>query len=141
MNDLLPFKHGEEGTHAVCNKHNIGGKSVCCECSGKTDCSDEIVLTSLHTLLDDEQNAFEKRFVEFQSDYRPHFVEWKGNTHDTSAEEAMKWLALHDQKIITAVIGMIEKMTDENDDGMWAGRETADKIVSVLQQALKKEMV
>lgn len=40
MNDLKPFKHGEEGTHAVCNKHNIGGQSVCCECSGKTDCSD-----------------------------------------------------------------------------------------------------
>lgn len=27
-------------THAVCNKHNIGGNSVCCECSGKTDCND-----------------------------------------------------------------------------------------------------
>jgi hypothetical protein len=40
MNDLLPFEHGEEGTHAVCNKHNIGGHSVCCECTGKTDCSD-----------------------------------------------------------------------------------------------------
>lgn len=40
MNDLLPFRHGEEGTHAVCNKHNIGGKSVCCECTGKTDCAD-----------------------------------------------------------------------------------------------------
>ena len=40
MNDLQPFKHGEEGTHSVCNKHNIGGKSVCCECSGKTGCSD-----------------------------------------------------------------------------------------------------
>lgn len=40
MNDLQDFKHGEEGTHSVCNKHNIGGKSVCCECTGKTDCSD-----------------------------------------------------------------------------------------------------
>lgn len=26
-------------THSVCNKHNIGGQSACCECSGKTDCS------------------------------------------------------------------------------------------------------
>jgi len=41
MNDLKPFKHGEEGTHSVCNKHNIGGKSICCECSGKADCGDE----------------------------------------------------------------------------------------------------
>jgi len=41
MNDSKPFKHGEEGTHNVCNKHNIGGKSVCCECSGKDDCGDE----------------------------------------------------------------------------------------------------
>lgn len=40
MTDLQPFRHGEEGTHSVCNKHNIGGKSVCCECSGKKDCSD-----------------------------------------------------------------------------------------------------
>lgn len=40
MSDLQPFRHGEEGTHAICNKHNIGGKSVCCECSGRTDCSD-----------------------------------------------------------------------------------------------------
>jgi len=41
MNDLKPFKHGEEGTHSVCNKHNIDGNSVCCECSGKDDCGDE----------------------------------------------------------------------------------------------------
>ena len=40
FNDLKPFIHGEEGTHSVCNKHNIGGKSLCCECSGKTDCDD-----------------------------------------------------------------------------------------------------
>jgi len=41
MNDLKPFKHGEEGTHSVCNKHNIGGKSICCKCSGEDDCGDE----------------------------------------------------------------------------------------------------
>jgi len=44
MNDFRPYRHADEGrgsTHAVCNKHNIGGKSVCCECSEKTDCSDD----------------------------------------------------------------------------------------------------
>jgi len=38
MNDLKPFKHGEESTHGVCHKHNIGYKSACCECSGRGDC-------------------------------------------------------------------------------------------------------
>lgn len=43
MNDLKPHKHADEGegsTHAVCicTKHNIGGESICCECSRKTDC-------------------------------------------------------------------------------------------------------
>jgi len=41
MNDLKPFKQGEEGTHSICNKHNIGGKSICCKCSGKVGCGDE----------------------------------------------------------------------------------------------------
>jgi len=41
MNDLKPFNHGEEGTHSVCSKHNIGGKSVCCECSGEVGCGDD----------------------------------------------------------------------------------------------------
>jgi len=40
MNDLKPFKHGEEGTHSVCNKHNIGGKSICCKCSGEVGCGE-----------------------------------------------------------------------------------------------------
>ena len=58
MNDLKPFNHGEEGTHSVCNKHNIGGKSVCCECAGKTDCSNmtplqkEIVETAERIVID-----------------------------------------------------------------------------------------
>jgi len=43
MTDKKPFKHGEEGTHSVCNKHNIGGKSVCCECSGKAGCGDDLM--------------------------------------------------------------------------------------------------
>jgi len=41
MTDTKPFNHGEEGTHSVCNKHNIGGKSICCKCSGKVGCGDE----------------------------------------------------------------------------------------------------
>lgn len=42
MNDLKPFKHGDEGTHAICNKHmaELGWKAGCCECAGKTDCED-----------------------------------------------------------------------------------------------------
>ena len=43
MTDTKPFNHGEEGTHNVCNKHNIGGKSVCCKCSGKVGCGDEFM--------------------------------------------------------------------------------------------------
>jgi len=45
MTDTKPFNHGEEGTHSVCNKHNIGGKSVCCECSGEVGCGDEPMKT------------------------------------------------------------------------------------------------
>jgi len=41
MTDSKPFNHGEEGTHSVCDKHNIGGKSVCCECSGGVGCGDK----------------------------------------------------------------------------------------------------
>lgn len=38
MNDLKPFRHGEEGTHFVCLKHN--NDSFCCGCHKKdTDCS------------------------------------------------------------------------------------------------------
>ena len=36
MNDLKPFKHGEEGTHYVCQEvlELKGGKATCCGCSG-----------------------------------------------------------------------------------------------------------
>ena len=47
MNDTKPFKHGEEGTHWVCNKHNIGGKSVCCECSKKDDCGETNTIATI----------------------------------------------------------------------------------------------
>ena len=56
MNDLRPHKHGDEGvgsTHAVCNKHNIGGKSVCCECTGKTDCEATPPPTSMEERFDE----------------------------------------------------------------------------------------
>lgn len=37
--DVIKFdRKREEETHSVCQKHFAGGKSVCCECSGKTDC-------------------------------------------------------------------------------------------------------
>jgi len=29
----------------------------------------------------------------------------------------------------------VEKMIDENDDGIWTGRETADKIASAIRKA------
>ena len=86
----------------------------------------------LHTLLDDEQKAFEEKFTQRLMDIAR--VNWE----TTVGKDIAKWLALHDQKIITAVIEMVEKLIDENDDGMWAGRETADRIKSTLQQALKK---
>ena len=36
QSDLLPFKHGEEGTHSACNEmvKKFGGKVKCCECTG-----------------------------------------------------------------------------------------------------------
>jgi len=58
MNDTKPLKHGEEGTHSVCNKHNIGDKSVCCECSGKDNCGDEPM-----TYADKRLEEFEKGAV------------------------------------------------------------------------------
>lgn len=36
--DTKPFKHGEEGTHAVCIKHAAEPCITCCECWDKTDC-------------------------------------------------------------------------------------------------------
>lgn len=42
MNDLLPHKHGDEGegsTHSCCPEisKKMGGKTICCECTGH-DC-------------------------------------------------------------------------------------------------------
>ena len=63
MNDLKPFKHGEEGTHSVCNKHNIDGNSVCCECSGKDDCGDEPMTYKEKRL---------EEFDEIESEWKKH---------------------------------------------------------------------
>ena len=41
MDDLKPFVHGEEGTHSVCDKHNVGMKSLCCQCE-KKDCENTV---------------------------------------------------------------------------------------------------
>lgn len=40
MNDSNKFKHGDEGTHSVCNKRsaNEGGKSRCCYCVPHEGC-------------------------------------------------------------------------------------------------------
>ena len=40
MNDLKPFKHGDEGTHHACQEKikKYGGKSTCCECTGCEFC-------------------------------------------------------------------------------------------------------
>lgn len=36
MNDLKPFKHGQEGTHRACAEQikKFGGKTKCCDCTG-----------------------------------------------------------------------------------------------------------
>lgn len=36
MNDVLPFKHGQEGTHGACQEmiEKFGGKVGCCSCNG-----------------------------------------------------------------------------------------------------------
>ena len=59
-------------------------------------------MTPLQTLLNDEQKAFEKDFPYCDSDF---CYCWKKETQD----KQKAFLALHDQKIITAVIGMCEK--------------------------------
>ena len=52
--DLEPFKHGEEGTHSVCNKHfaEFGGEARCCECSKKTDCGNNQPSSAILDLID-----------------------------------------------------------------------------------------
>ena len=36
QSDLLPFKHGEEGTHYACQQmiKKLGGQAGCCGCNG-----------------------------------------------------------------------------------------------------------
>lgn len=43
MNDLLPFKHGQEGTHSACRSQveKYGGGVRCCSCTGH-DCENDL---------------------------------------------------------------------------------------------------
>ena len=83
MNDLMPYRHGDEGvgsTHSVCNKHNIGGKSVCCECSGKTDCSNKDTLEEI-------VREFVARFFVYDMEKnKPH------GDHVEAEKTAAEWL-------------------------------------------------
>jgi len=49
MNDLQPFRHGEEGTHSVCgNRLNLeGALSHCCICQPHDDCNLNESLTEI----------------------------------------------------------------------------------------------
>lgn len=41
IDDMKPFKHGQEGTHHACQEQidKYGGKTKCCECTGH-ECED-----------------------------------------------------------------------------------------------------
>lgn len=40
--------------------------------------------------------------------------------------------------LLTEILEEIDKFIDENDDGLWSGRETADKIRDILTHKLKQ---
>ena len=40
--------------------------------------------------------------------------------------------------LIESIEKMVEGMIEENDDGMWSGRETADRFLSFIQQEKEK---
>lgn len=95
---------------------------------------------TLHTLLDDEQKAFEKRFPLREIEGRINEDTWFGNP--PTPKEIKDFLALHDQKIITAVIGGIEKKMDEwmavtDVDNPLSVKDIKDELLSDPQQALK----
>lgn len=62
-------------THSVCNKHNIGDKSVCCECTGKTDCSDSPKTTDSEDWEKGLETVTEK------------YIEWFYSSKHTSEEK------------------------------------------------------
>jgi len=93
MNDLKPFKHGEEGTHSACNKHNIG-KSVCCECSGRGDCGDE-AMTYTEKILAEFDEKFPRMFAGSAGQYnqngdtRPYYNDNVKAFFATSIQQAV----------------------------------------------------
>ena len=119
---------------------------------------------TLHTLLDDEQKAFEKQFQGLPPQWCPNCHTLGcgygaedtrcGNCGENNVAHFQSSRALHDQKIITAVIGMCKErkksMTYESfdEDGVKSiyhrikrEVESYNQALSDLQQALKKVMV
>ncbi len=100
--------------------------------------------TNLKEILNDEQKAFEEQFGH-------HGKIWNGHRGSKDGLEAKQFLALHDQKIITAVIGMYESKrmnakvywnkTIDTPDKIIGFNTAVDWIKSDLQQALKKETI
>jgi len=75
MTDLKPFKHGEEGTHSVCDKHNMGGKSVCCECSGKDGCGETNTIETIMTELKQRRDWNNPEEVEIWFEEKLRWIE------------------------------------------------------------------
>jgi len=94
MNDLKPFKQGEEGTHSICNKHNVKGKSICCRCSGEVGCGDEPMI---HT--DKILEKLEKKLLTIISDDNSY----KYNP-DIPRKENREWNAKNLLSLISPVI-------------------------------------
>ena len=91
---------------------------------------------TLQTLLNDEQKAFEKDFPYCDSDF---CYCWKKETQD----KQKAFLALHDQKIITAVIGGIEKKMDEwmavtDVDNPLSVKDIKDELLADLQHFIRE---
>ena len=120
---------------------------------------------TLQTLLNDEQKAFEELLhpsvgfcdclylPEARTNLHKMTCRLYGNTlsrnlNDYDERIIKSFIALHDQKIITAVIGMLPKEYDESNVTPFATlaemkqwNRCLREIKSPLQQALKKEMV
>ena len=73
-------------THAVCNKHNIGGKSVCCECSGKTDCLNEMPPKT----NEEKWEVIKKAQANFDNRFPPIAIGYDGSESDYKRREAMR---------------------------------------------------
>lgn len=95
---------------------------------------------TLHTLLDDEQKAFEEKFDDFHDEECSYWSISEPKC-DCDNERIKSFLILHDQKIITAVIEMCEIMLGETATKSDEYALGYDRSLADLQQALKKEMV